>query len=187
VTCGCVFIVAILSAIRLKRIVKKIVKAPINITKKVVKAHVKLAKKAVKVVKKVAPYVAIGAALYFGAPYVITALRAGGAKAGQMISMFTQKRTDEGATPEQIAMELAQMQGAGNASEQSQYQPQQMPQYQPQQMPQYQQPQQTPQYQERQRRQAQQSNQVEPTQTATGMPPWLLPVIAIGASVLLRN
>lgn len=157
---------------------KKVFKAPVKLLKKEIQVTKKIVKKTVKVVKKIAPYVAVAAAIYFGGPYVLTALKAGGAKAAGMISMFTQKRTDEGASPDVIASEIAQMQ---QAQQPQQIQPTQYMQQreQPQQYMHQQATQPPQQYMQTQEQQEQRVN--------SSMPAWLLPALAIGATVLLRN
>jgi len=58
---------------KLRKAVKKVAKQtnPIAVAKRVVKVTKKVAKKTFKAVKKVAPYAAAGAAVYFGAPYLM--------------------------------------------------------------------------------------------------------------------
>lgn len=71
--------------------VKKVVKAPVKlvqkVAKKVVPAIKKVASKVGQVVKKVAPVAAVGAALYYGAPYLLSKLTGGGAGAEEAMQV----------------------------------------------------------------------------------------------------
>lgn len=168
-----------------------------DIVKKVGGAAQGLVKGAVDVVKKAAPYVAAGAALYYGGPAVLSALKMGGSTAADTTAQYTQQRTYEGASPQQIAGEIASMQQqvapapvpqqtnildslaqilakvSGTPAAPPTYaQPVPQPYYQPQVQPQIIQ-------------MPTQSQQMQPTQAGSGLPNWVLPVSIAGGLGLL--
>lgn len=63
---------------KVKKVVKKTKKAVKKVTKKVINVHKKVGKKILKAHKKAAPLAVAGAAIYFGGPAAVGALKAGG-------------------------------------------------------------------------------------------------------------
>ena len=153
------------------RAVTKVALLPVTVTKEVVKA----VERNKNTLTKVAGAAAVGAAIWYGSPYLITMLKQGGGVASDMITRYTAQRSSEGAPPTQITDEVAKMMAMAatpTPPAPQQYQPlspdMQPANYVQQPMPSYQSPQ--------------------PAQTAqTAIPSWLLPAIAIGSAILLRS